>query len=139
MKLVNYNRPFPTDVFRFFDDHRTKAANTYRPAVNIVETEEAFSVDVLAPGRVKENFNVTLQEGTLEISYTSEKGGHENTTGEVRRMEYHLKDFTRSFQVDEKIIDEEAINASYVDGILKLTLPKREEAKPREPRLISVA
>ena len=138
MKLVNYNRPFPTNAFRFFDDEWTRNRQTYRPAVNITELDGAFELELLAPGRVKENFNIALNEGTLEISYTAEAKG-EDATGTVRRREFNLTDFTRSFKLDDSVIDDGDINATYEQGILKLTLPKREEALLKAPRQIEVA
>lgn len=137
MKLTTYNRPFPNSFFRNFDDYATKA-RAFRPAVNIVETDETFELEVLAPGRVKENFGVHLNDGLLEITYTSEKTGDEATPN-YRRKEFDLADFTRRFQLDETVINDEDINAIYTDGVLRLTLPKREEALPREPRQIAVA
>ncbi|OAV44467.1 Hsp20/alpha crystallin family protein [Lewinella sp. 4G2] len=139
MKLVNYNRPFPTDVFRFFDDHRTQARQAQRPAVNITEMDDAFALELLAPGRKRDLFNIAFNEGTLEISYTSEAAGETTDAGTVRRREFELKDFTRSFKLDDTVIDDEAINATYEDGVLRLTLPKREQALPKAPRQIEVA
>ncbi len=139
MKLINYNRPFPADVFRYFDDHRTKAADAYRPAVNIVERADSFELDLLAPGRVRDHFNVAFNDGVLEISYTTEKDHAAETIENFRRREFKLRDFTRTFKLDDTVINDEAIEATYDNGILHLTLPKREEALPREPRQIAVA
>ncbi|TXF88946.1 Hsp20/alpha crystallin family protein [Neolewinella aurantiaca] len=147
MKLTTYNRPMPSNFFRFFDDHATKAnqfGTAHRPAVNIVETDNAFELEVLAPGRAKENFNVAFNEGTLEITYTTPtpdpaSEDKEASTPDFRRREFRLVDFTRRFQLDDKVIDVDAIDASYVDGVLRLALPKREEALPKAPRQIAVA
>lgn len=136
MKISTYNRPFPKSFFRHFDDHATKA-RAFRPAVNIAESDTAFELEVLAPGRVKDNFGVNLNEGVLEITYTTEKTGDEATPN-YRRREFDLADFTRRFQLDDSVINDEDINATYTDGVLRLTLPKREEALPREPRQIAV-
>ena len=140
MKLVNYNRPFPTDIFRFFDDNVTRTnARGYRPAVNIHETDETFHLEMLAPGRVKENFNIALNDGVLEISYTTDADATAEAKGQARRQEFQLPDFTRRCNLNEDVIDDEKIDASYEAGILRLTLPKREEALPKEPRQIAVA
>lgn len=142
MKLINHNRPLPANFFRFFDDHATKAADAYRPAVNIAETDAAFTLELLAPGRVKDNFNIAFNEGTLEVTYTTPTPA-ENDAAPVapayRRREFQLADFTRRFQLDDKVIDTEAIDATYTDGILRLALPKREEALPKPARQIAVA
>ena len=139
MKLINYNRPFPTDFFRFFDDNATKVNYGYRPAVNIVEHEDHFDLELLAPGRVRDNFNIAFNAGILEITYTTEADATVETTGTVRRREFELTDFTRRFELDDTVINDEEINATYENGILRLVLPKREEALPREPRKIAVA
>lgn len=144
MKMIKYNnRPMPANFFRFFDDHVTqREQRAYRPAVNIVETDEAYELEMLAPGRVKENFNVAFNEGTLEITYTTPAGevaeGEETTAPDYRRREFRLADFTRRFQLDETVIDVEAIAASYEQGILRLALPKLEEALPKPARQIAV-
>lgn len=136
MKLTTYNRPFPNSFFRHFDDYATQA-KAFRPAVNIVETDENFELEVLAPGRVKENFNVALNEGVLEINYTSEKSADE-TTPNFRRKEFKLADFSRQFKLNHEVVNDEAIEATYIDGVLRLTLPKREEALPKASRQIAV-
>ena len=137
MKLTNYNRPFPTNFARFFDDHRTMATDAYRPAVNIIETDEVFELELLAPGRVKDNFNIAFNEGVLEVTYTTPTTD-EDSQPRFRLKEFRLKDFTRRFKLDAKMIKDEAIDATYTDGVLRLTLPKREEALPKPPRQIAV-
>ena len=127
MKMINYNRPFPAS-FRFFDDGVTRGQSVH-PAVNISETDDHFAVEVLAPGRVKEQFKVDFHEGILEVSYTTEKTGEE-TTPNYRRQEFALRDFSRRFRLDIERIDDEAIAATYTDGVLRLTLPKRPQAEP---------
>lgn len=140
MKLINYNRPFPTDFFRFFDDNVTKSNYGYRPAVNITETDEAFELELLAPGRERDNFNIAFNDGVLEITYTTDTAADSDAPSvNVRRREFELKDFTRRFELDQNVINDETIDATYVNGVLRLTLPKREEAQPREPRRIAVA
>jgi len=142
MNLINHNRPLPANFFRFFDDHVTKAADSrYRPAVNISETDTDFTLELLAPGRAKENFNIAFNEGTLEITYTTPTANENEATPvepSFRRREFKLADFTRRFQLDDKVIDTDSIDASYTDGVLRLALPKREEALPKPPRQISV-
>lgn len=147
MKLTTQNRPIPANLFRFFDDHATKAKQfgpSHRPAVNIVETDDAYELEVLAPGRSKENFNVAFNEGTLEITYTTPTAEPTAETEppakpNFRRREFSLVDFTRRFQLDDKVINIDAIDATYLDGVLRLALPKREEALPKAPRKIAVA
>ena len=137
MKLINSNRPFPTDIFRFFDDPQTRLRTGYRPAVNIMENDDAYTLQLLAPGRNKDLFKVDFYDGVLEISYTTETNGEEATPN-YRRHEFTLADFTRRFRLDEKVLNDEAIEATYENGVLTLTLPKREEAV-KQVRQIAVA
>ncbi len=144
MKFSNNN--LPTNFFRFFDDNATRDRHYttgHRPAVNITETDEAFELALLAPGRAKDNFNIAFNEGTLEITYTTPtvevtEGEEAPSTPNYRRREFKLADFTRRFKLDDKVIEVDAIDASYTDGVLRLALPKREEALPKAPRQIAV-
>ena len=136
MKLVNYNRPFPTS-FRFFDDALTQAGQRGLPPVNIQETDDHFFLEMVAPGRNKELFKVDLLDGILEVSYTTEKTGEEKRP-EYLRHEFSLSDFSRRFKLNSKLIDDETIEATYADGILRLTLPKREQVV-KSARQIAVA
>lgn len=136
MKMINYNRPFPAS-FRFFDDYRAQANVSHRPAVNIVETDDRYEIELLAPGRSKDLFEVDLHEGVLEISYTTEKTGDEAKPNFLRN-EFTLRDFNRRFKLDAEVINDEDIAATYENGILRLTLPKREQVV-KTARQIAVA
>ncbi|THH42044.1 Hsp20/alpha crystallin family protein [Neolewinella litorea] len=135
MKLINYNRPFPAS-YRFFDDNQ-QAERRSHPPVNISESEDRFYLEMLAPGRRKDLFTVDLYDGILEISYTSEKTGDEATPSYLRE-EFSLQDFSRRFKLNDTVINDESIVAEYTDGVLRLTLPKREEAV-KTTRQIAVA
>ena len=139
MKMSKYNRP--NEFFRFFDDNFTKAAHgrgvTNRPAVNITQTDEAYHLEMAAPGRKKDDFKLELTEQVLTVSYEVKQEEDASQPNYLRR-EYSLNSFKRSFHLDEKVIDDEAIAATYEDGILRVSLPKREEALTKGPKLISV-
>lgn len=105
------------------------------PAVNISETDGEYLVEMSAPGFNKTDFRIELKNGNLVIS--GEK--KEETVKEdkkISRREFHYGAFTRSFALNDDI-KEEDISASYENGILKITLPKKEAAKPsvREIRI----
>lgn len=108
------------------------------PSVNITENENAFLLDVAAPGLEKEDFKITLDNGQLEISVSKEKSTENSEEGKWFRKEFNYTSFKRSFQLQEAI-DSENIKAEYVNGILHLTLPKKEEAKAKSPRTISIS
>lgn len=140
MKMTKHNHP--NDLFRFFDDNFTKATFgngvTNRPAVNITHTDDAYHLEMAAPGRKKDDFKLEVNEQVLTVSYEALEENEAAKPNFLRR-EYSLNSFKRSFHLDEKVIDDEAIAATYEDGILRVSLPKREEAIAKGPKLISVA
>jgi HSP20 family protein len=95
--------------------------------VNIKETEKNYSIDVAAPGFEKADFKVSLDQDILTISAEKKEEVKNEGEKEIRR-EYSSRSFKRSFTLDEKI-DAAAIEAKYVNGVLTLNLPKREEVK----------
>lgn len=104
----------------FYDDNWS---NVTAP-VNIKETEKTYEIDVIAPGLNKENFKIEVDKDTLNISFEQSSEKEENTD-KVLRNEYHFRSFKRSFTLNEKVNSAD-INAKYVDGVLKVTLPKKE-------------
>ena len=109
------------------------------PAVNIQETEDNFSVEVAAPGKTKEDFNIELDNDVLTIS--SEEKKEEETTdkkGRYTRKEFSYTNFKRAFSLPETV-DSEKISAVYNSGVLEITLPKKEEAKVQPKRMIEIA
>jgi HSP20 family protein len=95
--------------------------------VNIRETEKNYSIDVVAPGFEKTDFKVNLDQDVLTISAEKREEQKNETEKEIRK-EYSYRSFKRSFTLDEKI-DGNAIEAKYVNGVLTLNLPKKEEVK----------
>lgn len=109
------------------------------PPVNIHESNEAYLLELIAPGLEKEQFNITLEKGMLTISYEKKsavENSNENNGIKTHKKEFAISNFKRSFNVDDKI-DAEKIEAKYENGILKLYLPKREEVKV-VPKQISI-
>lgn len=102
------------------------------PPVNIHETNEAYHLELVAPGLKKEQFKISLEKGVLSISY-EHKNEAENKDYKTHRKEFRSSSFKRSFSVDEKV-NVEGIQAKYEDGVLKLLLPKKDEVKvmPKE-------
>ena len=95
--------------------------------VNIKETENAYQLEVVAPGFSKEDFQIGLENNLLTVAV--EKKSEEDVKDEkFVRTEYTFSSFKRSFSVDEKI-DADAISAQYVNGVLTLNLPKKAEVK----------
>lgn len=132
----NFAPVFPAILGNFLNDFERVAPAHQQsfPAVNVLETEESFQIELAAPGLKKEDFKVNIHENTLTIS--TEKTTE--ATGKYTRREFNFSTFKRSFTLP-KTVDSEQIVATYTDGILGLVLPKKEEAKPKEPRSIEIA
>ena len=96
--------------------------------VNIRETEKEYLLDVVAPGLSKEDFRINLENNLLTVA-VERKEETVNEGEKQLRTEYKFQSFKRSFTLDEKI-NAEGISAQYVNGILTLNLPKKEEVKP---------
>ena len=97
------------------------------PPVNIHETPEAYHLELSAPGRNKEDFKLSVDNGQLTISFEKKE---ETKTEEYKtiRKEFSFKSFKRSFNLDDRI-DANGIQAKYENGVLKLLLPKKEQVK----------
>ncbi len=105
------------------------------PQVNIQEREDDFQIDVAAPGMKKDDFNVTVDNNMLTINAQKQE---EADGQDYSRREFNYQSFSRSFTLPESVKAED-IAAKYEDGILKLTVPKREESKQRPPKTIQIS
>lgn len=112
----------------FKDDH--SSGPVMQPPVNIYEMEQGFNIEVMAPGVAKEDIKLSVLENMLTISYEKNEPAKE-TAGKLLRNEFGIKSFKRSFTLGEKI-DATKINASFENGILKITLAKKEVVKPAQ-------
>ncbi|WP_207505731.1 Hsp20/alpha crystallin family protein [Telluribacter humicola] len=108
------------------------------PSVNIREDNDNFYLEVAAPGMKKKDFNVVLDNGRLTI-YSEKREENEEKDEQKRFMkrEFSYHAFSRSFWLPDTC-EQERIEARYTDGILHLTVPKKEEAKPKAPRQIKI-
>lgn len=112
--------------------------NTTIPAVNIKETGEAFEVEMAAPGMRKEDFKVELDGNQLTIGSEVENKHQANEGERYARREYSYQSFQRSFTLPKNVVDIEQIEARYENGVLRLHIPKREEARQKPPRMIEI-
>ncbi len=97
------------------------------PPVNIAESASAYQLEVAVPGMEKTDFTIKLDGTLLVISAVKKEEGSNENLKSIRK-EFSYKGFKRSFTLDEKI-ESENIEAKYENGILKVTLPKKEETK----------
>ena len=110
---------------------------SFVPAVNIAETAENFLIELSAPGFSKENFKVEVENEVLTIS--GEQKNEKNEEGKTyTRKEFGYGSFKRAFGLP-KTVDTEKIDAKYENGILKITVSKREEAKAKPAREIRIS
>jgi HSP20 family protein len=131
------NSFFNNDLSDWSNRHYSDT-NTTLPAVNIKENTDAFEVEMAAPGMAKDDFKIELNNDLLTIS-SEKKNESEIKEGETyTRREYSYQSFSRSFNLP-KTIDAEKISAKYENGILSITIPKREEAKPKPVKQISIS
>ncbi|MGQ1909077.1 Hsp20/alpha crystallin family protein [Marinifilum sp. RC60d5] len=136
---------FPSLFDRFFDGDlmdwnrgNYSSANSTLPAVNVREDDDEFKIEVAAPGMKKEDFKVSYDNGRLTISSEQKNEYEDKDKDKVTRREFSYQSFQRSFTVAENVVDAEKIAANYENGILYLTLPKREEVKPKPAKQIEI-
>ena len=106
------------------------------PAVNITEHTNEFLVSLAAPGLKKDDFNIDVDGNMLTISSEKEENKEEKDK-KFTRKEYNYTSFSRSFTLPDEIAKDKII-AKYEDGVLKLTLPRKEEAKKLTAKHIPV-
>lgn len=153
MTLVKWNnsgrtglRNLPDLMENFFGRDLFDMANIASPggtlpAVNILETKDDFRVEVAAPGMKRDDFKVKLDNNILVIS--SERSPEQDQTGrngeeqEYTRREFNYQSFQRSFTLPQTVMGEKIV-AKYVDGVLHILIPKKEEAKKKPAREIEV-
>ncbi|MEO6832168.1 MAG: Hsp20/alpha crystallin family protein [Chitinophagaceae bacterium] len=149
MSLIKRNGHSIPTVPALFDDFFSRelfnwginnhsATSTTVPSVNIRETADNYEVELAVPGMEKSDFTITLDGNILTISSLKERNEEENDGNYVRR-EFSYQSFQRSFELPKHVVDEQNINARYEHGLLHLTIPKKEEAKQKAPRIIEIA
>ena len=107
------------------------------PAANIIENADNFLLEIAAPGLKKDDFKINLENSILTISAEIENEKAEETKNYTRK-EFHYGSFSRSFTLP-KTINLEAIKADYQEGVLKVTMPKHEEAKLETKKEIKIS
>lgn len=136
----NSRMDFPTffnDVFdHLLKDELKDEKVTWMPAVNIIERENDYKIDLAVPGLDKKDFSIEVENDQLVVSGERKEEKVEEKD-KVTKREFHYGSFKRSFTLPETA-DAENINASYNNGVLSVTIAKKEEAKQKAKRQISV-
>jgi HSP20 family protein len=110
------------------------------PSVNIIEDNDAYTIEVAAPGMKRENFKIEFENNILTIaSHVENKDEEKDDRKNFTRREFSYKSFQRTFSLPENKVEGERISAKYIDGILHILIPKREEAKVKPARQIAVS
>ena len=107
------------------------------PAVNVKESDEEFSLELAAPGFKREDFNVNVEDDRLSIS-TEQKREEQSSEENYTRKEFSYFAFERSFRLPKGMINLDGIEAKYEDGVLRISLPKLNEAKNKAVKNILI-
>jgi len=125
---------FDNDDF-FNNDFLSK--NLSEPALNVKETDDAFEVELAAPGFSKKDFDVTIDNGCLNIS-AEHSSSKEEKEEDYTRQEFSYNSFEKRLQLPDSI-KEEDVKAKYKDGVLSFNLAKTEDSKSHQPKKIEIA
>lgn len=146
MSIIKRDVGYAPTLSNFFDDFFTRdlfnwpstsSTGTSIPKVNIFETDSEFHVEMAAPGMAKDDFKVELDNNQLTISSQKESESADENKN-YQRQEYSYQSFSRTFHLPDSA-EPEKINAKYVDGVLNLVIPKKEEAKRKPIKTIKIS
>jgi HSP20 family protein len=145
MNLVKFSNQYPSVFNRFFDNdmldwnnRHFSETNTTLPSVNVKENNEEFLIEVAAPGFDKKDFNIEVDNDLLTISSEKKIENEEKDGEKVTKREFSYQSFSRSFTLPI-LIEREKIKAKYEKGILNISIPKMDEAKPKPVKKISIS
>ena len=141
LPLLRTRNAWPNLVEEFFNGDllpRFLDANTRQslPLVNISEGKDEYRIEVAAPGLNKEDFKVSLENNVLTVSSEKEEK-QESNENKIMRKEFSYYSFTRSFTLPQTVNADE-IMANHKDGILNITIPKKEDIKEKPSRDIKI-
>ena len=140
MNTIVRNNWFPTLMNDFlFNDFMPKAQTQYStPKMNISENGQGFSIELAAPGMTKDDFTIRLTDNnTLELKMEKKTSQEEKKDDKnYLRKEFSYQSYAQTFTLPDTV-ESEGIKASMNDGILTITLPKKEE-KPKTDKMIEI-
>jgi HSP20 family protein len=115
------------DFFKPWNEWFNNGRMLTTPAVNITENKDDYKISVAAPGLKKSDFNIDVEGNILTISCEKEESKEEKDERHTRK-EYNYSSFSRNFTLPEGV-NKDKIEAVYEEGVLKLSLPKKEDVK----------
>ena len=133
-----FNDFFSRDLWNWGLENNS-TTNTSIPSINVKETNNHYEVELAAPGMEKKDFKIELNGNMLTISSQRQNEWEDKEDERYTRREFSYQSFQRSFQLPKDVVDEDKIQAKYENGLLHLTIPKKEHAKQRPPRMIEIA
>ena len=144
VKFKSTHHPLYNDFSKLVDtflgkdmSELSRFGGNFSPAVNVSESTEAYTLEVVAPGREKSDFKIHIEKDLLTLSY-DKKASEEAKANKYTRKEFEFKSFKRSFTLSENV-DVEHIGAKYEKGVLIVSLPKKEVVEVETKRTIDVS
>jgi HSP20 family protein len=144
MTLARRNNTTPSLFDRFFDNDffdwsnkNFSLTNTTLPSINIKEDEDKFEVELAAPGFKKSDFKVEINNGQLNICSEKKSENESEDNENYRVKEFSYQSFNRSISLPDTV-NEDKVSAKYEDGLLKLQIPKKDEAKAKPAKEIKI-
>ncbi len=130
-------RSWMDDFFDTIDTSVNRFQSPTVPAVNVVELEDSFRIDFAAPGLQKSDFRINLDNNVLTVKSEKEVS-NEDVNENYTRREFSFTSFKRTFTLPDSA-NSEKVSAEYKDGILSISIAKREEAKVKPSRDIEIS
>ena len=129
----------PTFMSIWFDDFGMIPSNfTNSPKVNVKETDKAYEIEIANPGFGKEDTKIEVKDGSLYVSMTSQSEEGENDRNKYHVRQWSKSSYEESWYLPENVIEDQ-ISAKHTDGVLTITLPKKEVQKSQEdPKIINI-
>ncbi len=138
----NYNQEWLPSIFNdFFDNEWMAKANATAPAINVIESDKDYKVEVAAPGMTKEDFNIHLSEDNelvITMEKRNEKKEEDKENKKYLRREFSYSKFQQSLVLPDDV-EKDKIEAAVNNGVLTIDLPKRQpEEKAKVNRNIEI-
>ena len=138
----NYNQEWLPSIFNdFFDNEWMAKANATAPAINVIESDKDYKVEVAAPGMTKEDFNIHLSEDNelvITMEKRNEKKEEDKENKKYLRREFSYSKFQQSLVLPDDV-EKDKIEAAVNNGVLTIDLPKRQpEEKAKVNRSIEI-
>ena len=138
----NYNQNWLPSIFNdFFDNDWMVKANATAPAINVLESDTDYKVEVAAPGMIKEDFNIHLSEDNelvISMEKKNETKEENNNNRKYLRREFSYSKFEQALVLPDDV-EKDKISANVTDGVLTVDLPKRTpEEKAKINRVIEI-